>query len=129
MKKSITIILIFLSAFIFGIAMVNKQNSMENDIDLIIYEEKQSDEIVKPKVILSKENQFEFFYAVENSYKANGKYEIKKEKLYLETDDKKYIFVFSMKDRSLIFEFQESVLPSNFVHVNDKAVFDLVDEN
>lgn len=119
MKKSafLVIILIVAVAILATICLFN-QEAMSNSVKLSVYTYAQSNQTIKPELTLKENKQFDFFYAVESSYKADGTYEIKNKRLYLETSDKEYVFVFSIKNETLAFDFGESILPPGFTNAN-----------
>ncbi len=110
--------------------LIKQENSkMSNSVELSAYKYAQSNQIIKPELILKENHQFDFFYAVESSYKAGGAYEIENKKLYLKTSDGKYVFVFSIKSKTLLFVLDESILPPGFINVEDEAIFIPINES
>lgn len=94
-----------------------------DDSGVVTYEKAQSDTGITPTLALYENRQFNFEYDAESSYKSVGRYKISKGKLYLETDDNEYIFVFNIKGNSLVFEYEESKTPMDFRNIPDKAEF------
>lgn len=82
-----------------------------------------SEEIVKPFVSLEKNNKFTFSYSVLSSYIAVGSYEVDDCNLLLKTDDEEYMYVFKIRDDTLVFDAIESSEIPSFANVPDRAVF------
>ncbi len=95
----------------------------ESDLPLTTYINGASNKPIQPSVTLYEENKFEFFYSVESAYKALGSYKIINGKLFLVTDDEKYRFVFTVKNHTLIFDSEKSLLPPDFANVNNQTTF------
>ena len=126
MKKIVTIlvILVFVVVILVVAFSLNREGTRNKGLALSsVYECTYSGQIIKPKLILKCNQQFEFFYSVDSSYTPKGTYRIEKKKLYLETYDGKYVFVFSIKNDTLFFCRDKSVLPGNFANIEEKAVF------
>lgn len=95
----------------------------DKNIELTTYEDIQSDAYIKPWLKLQEKSGFELFYAVESSYKAIGVYEIEGKKIFLKTSDEKYLFVFSIENKTLVFEQNDSTLPPDFINIKNKDLF------
>ncbi len=106
--------------------IIRNQKPMENDVAIMTYEYKQSDQIIKPSITLRSDKRFEFFYSVKSSYSATGTYNIIANMLHLETDDSKYSFIFKVDGNLLVFDMDKSIYPTDFIDVVDGTIFELV---
>jgi hypothetical protein len=83
----------------------------------------ESEEPIKPVVLLEDNNKFSFPYSLLSSYIAMGSYEIDGDGLLLQTDDGQYKYVFKIKDNTLIFNAKDSSEIPPFDNVPDGATF------
>ncbi|MEL7656549.1 MAG: hypothetical protein AAGU75_11650 [Bacillota bacterium] len=107
-----------------GITEDDKKEIWPNNasIEAVVYELQETNEPVKPRVVLKDHEQFVFTYSSLSSYLPIGTYEINKDQLILETDDGKYQYVFEIKNNTLIFNKKESSSIS-LGDVKDGSVF------
>jgi hypothetical protein len=92
-----------------------------------VYELQETEEPVKPTVILKENNQFVFNYSILSSYLPIGTYEIENSNLIMKTDDGEFQYVFMIKDNTLIFNGEESS-SATFGDVQDGSVFVIQEE-
>ncbi len=83
----------------------------------------ESEEPLKPSVVLDENNMFMFTYSMLSSYVPTGSYEVADGKLILNTNDGKYKYVFKIKSNELIFDAKESSEIPSYANVPDGAVF------
>ena len=113
-------LVIAVSSFIAGCA--DNKTTEESGPVLGIYELQESDEPVKPSVVLEEQNRFVFNYSALSSYLPIGDYEVDEDYLTLKTDDGEYQYVFEMKNNTLVFH-QEESSPISLGDVEDGSVF------
>ena len=94
-----------------------------------VYMYRESDSVVKPKVILSENNRFQFTFSAVSSYWGRGTYTVKGDTLVLHTDDGEYTYTFAVETdgdgiRRLIFDAENSSEFLHFGEFGDGAVFE-----
>lgn len=124
MKKFTLILVIVL---IFSFSIVGCSNSQTSELSIGTYVFEASDDIIKPTISLEKDNKFSFTYSGLSSYLPMGTYTIDNNRLLLNTDDtadnKKIVYVFEIKNETLIFSADKSTPIPSFANVPDGAVF------
>jgi hypothetical protein len=88
-----------------------------------VYEIADSDEFLKPTVVLEENGKFRFTYSALSSYLAIGTFETDNNNLILKTDDGLYEYVFKIEGDSLIFNANESSELPSYANVPDGGVF------
>ncbi len=123
MKKSVILILFMI---VIAYVLVGCSKSSQTTVQYVsvgTYLMQESEEPVKPSLLLEDTKRFTFNYSALSSYIAIGTYEIFNGNLILKTDDGKYKYVFEIKDTSLIFKAKESSEIPSFANVPDGAIF------
>lgn len=123
MKKSVSLILFLI---VLAYVLVGCSKSSQTTVQYVsvgTYLMQESEEPVKPSLLLEDTKRFTFNYSALSSYIAIGTYEIFNGNLILKTDDGKYKYVFEIKDTSLIFKAKESSEIPSFANVPDGAIF------
>ncbi len=108
MKKTFLLIFVAIAILSFMAGCSKDSTVTESNLPLGVYQFQESDEPVKPNVVLDDNNQFVFNYSVLSSYLPIGTYQIETDQLILKTDDGKYEYIFLIKDNTLIFNKDES---------------------
>lgn len=85
----------------------------------------QSEDIIKPNIVLQSDGTFIFSYSSLSSYMAKGKYTKSDTSLILETDDKKYTYTFAIDGLTLKFDKDNSspIPEFNQITIPDDAIF------
>lgn len=123
MKKSVILIL-FMIAIAYALVGCSKSSQTTvQHVPVGTYLMQESEEPIKPSLLLEETKRFTFSYSSYSSYIAMGTYEIFNDNLILKTDDGKYKYVFEIKDTSLIFKAKESSKIPSFANVPDGAIF------
>ena len=115
------ILLLALTCFIAGCS--NNSKTTEQFVLTRAYVMQESEDPMKPVVLLNENNKFSFTYSALSSYIAIGTYEVDNDNLVLKTDDGKYKYVFKIKDDCLIFNAKESSSFPSYANVPDGAIF------
>lgn len=109
------------SSFAFGILVLGVK---EESIAIGDYIMEKSEEIAKPTVQLKDGNKFIFNYSPLSSYMALGSYEVDDDSnLILKTDDGEFQYVFKIKEKTLIFNSEESAVIPSYVSIPDGSIF------
>ncbi len=111
-----------LGCFLFGCSNNDKKTAKELPIRAYVLQ--QSDELIKPTIMLKENNEFQFSYSVLSSYIPIGLYEIKSDELFLRTDDKKYEYIFEIKNDTLVFNAEKSSSIPGLAKVMDRTIFE-----
>jgi hypothetical protein len=124
--KKIFILALFITIVIGLCGCFDKSETLEESISVGDYVMEKSEEIAKPTVQIKDDNKFIFNYSPISSYMALGTYEVDDDSnLILKTDDGKFQFVFKVKERTLIFNSEESAEMSSYVNIPDGSIFKL----
>jgi hypothetical protein len=124
--KKIFILALFITIVIGLCGCFDKSETLEESISVGDYVMEKSEEIAKPTVRIKDDNKFIFNYSPISSYMALGTYEIDDDSnLLLKTDDGKFQYVFRVKERTLIFNSEESAEMPSYVSIPDGSIFKL----
>jgi hypothetical protein len=124
--KKIFILALFITIVIGLCGCSDKSETLEESISVGDYVMEKSEEIAKPTVRIKDDNKFIFNYSPISSYMALGTYEIDDDSnLLLKTDDGKFQYVFRVKERTLIFNSEESAEMPSYVSIPDGSIFKL----
>jgi len=115
--------MVIMFAFVFAGCSSDTKSNGEN-ISVRAYIMQESEEPLKPTVLLEDNNKFSFTYSALSSYIAMGSYEVHDGSLILKTDDGKYKYVFKIEDGNLIFNAAESSELPSYANVPDGAIFE-----
>lgn len=115
---------IFLLTVFLFLGGCSKANTASSDIKPKSYVYNNSQEAVKPCIVLEEDNTFTFTFSVLSSYIAVGNYEVKDGRLILETSDRKYKYVFKADNGKLILEVEKSSEFPSYANIPDGAVFE-----
>ncbi|CRZ35444.1 hypothetical protein DFR55_14817 [Herbinix hemicellulosilytica] len=118
--KYLYIIILLFMVFVLTACSSKKSSEIEHRA----YVMTESEEPIKPTVILSDDNKFSFSYSPLSSYIAIGTYEIDDSNIILKTDDGLYKYVFKIEDGALIFNANESSSIPSYAEVPDGAIFE-----
>lgn len=82
-----------------------------------------SEDIVKPTIELKEDRTFVFVFSELSSYIGYGTYEMDKNKLILNTEDKQYTYVFEVVKNTLIFDADHSSEIEDIASIPDGSIF------
>ena len=88
-----------------------------------IYSLRDSEDIMPPSITLEEDGQFTFVFSALSSYIGRGSYEIKENRLVLNTDDGDFCYIFDMTDEGLVFDAEESSENTWYADLEDGAIF------
>lgn len=88
-----------------------------------IYTNTESEEPLKPCIIIEENNKFQFVFSAVSSYIGVGTYIVDGNTVILNTDDGDYHYTFTIKDNTLIFDAENSSENTWFSNLNNGAVF------
>ena len=134
MKKLFIAKSLFLILIIILVGCSIDTKTTEQYLSIGTYTMQESEEIMKPTVLLEDGNKFTFNYSLFSSYYNFGSYEENDGNLILKTDDGIFKYVFKIKGDTLIFNEKESSEISSYkkgpdgplyVNVLDGSIFSL----
>lgn len=109
------------ASFAFGMLVLGSE---EESIAIGDYIMEESEEVAKPTIQLKNGNKFIFNYSPLSSYMAIGSYEVDdNSNLILKTDDEEFQYVFKIKEKTLIFNLEESSQMPSYVKIPDGSIF------
>lgn len=120
MKKALFLLFIVVLGVLAGCS--NNTEVVESDVVVGTYV-MESNETLKPYLILKDNNEFSFTYSYLSSYWSIGNYEEVDGSLILKTMDGEFEYVFEIKEKDLIFNAKESSELPSYANVPDGVRF------
>lgn len=88
-----------------------------------VYSLRDSSDLMPPSITLEENGQFTFVFSALSSYIGRGSYEIRDERVVLNTDDGDFHYTFDMTDEGLVFDAEGSSANTWYADIPDGAVF------
>lgn len=123
MKRIFSIIFLSLSLIGILVGCSNSSETTEQSMPLGAYVMEESEDVLKPYLVLKENNEFSFTYSPLSGYFNIGSYEESDGKLILDTRDSEYKYVFKIEGKDLIFNLKESLEMPTDADLPDGAIF------